>query len=317
MSGTGKSSALAELRRLGFRVIDTDEGGWTEWSQAEDGYVWREDRMAELLAGEEGSALYVSGTVSNQGRFYDQFDAVVLLSAPAEVLLRRIGSRTNNPYGKSSAQRELILRHVEEVEPRLRRTCTHEIDATQPLAAVVGQLAELAHETPARSTPSGSDERRALAARVQITPVDPEHRDAQYCLAEYAAELNRRSSRGFDPSVGATALPHEVRPPAGQFFVAYLDGEAIGCGAVKHHDDAPAELKRMWIAPQARGLGLGRRLLDTLLACARDGGARVAHIETSGVLTEAMALYRSTGWVEVPPFNDEPYADHWFMKELA
>jgi DNA-binding MarR family transcriptional regulator len=160
-------------------------------------------------------------------------------------------------------------------------------------------------------------ERLLIAAGVQITPVDPEHPDAQYCLAEYVAELNRRSTRGFDPSVGATARPHEVRRPTGEFFVAYLQGEPIGCGAVKHHPNAPAEIKRMWIASRARGLGLGRRLLETLEACAKAGGARVAHIETSAVLTEALSLYRSTGWVEVPPFNDEPFADHWFNKELA
>src|SRR5919108_6332957 len=160
-------------------------------------------------------------------------------------------------------------------------------------------------------------ERLLTAASVQITAVDPEHPDARYCLAEYVAELNRRSQRGFDPSVGATALPHEVRPPAGQFFVAYLHGEPIGCGAVKHHADAPAEIKRMWIAPAARGLGLGRRLLEELEACARAGGARVAHIETSAVLTEALALYRSAGWVEVARFNDEPFADHWLEKALV
>jgi hypothetical protein len=90
---------------------------------------------------------------------------------------------------------------------------------------------------------------------VQIISVDPEHTDAQCCLREYFAELNRRSQRGFDPSVGATALPHEVRPPAGEFFVAYLYGQAVGCGAVKHHAGAPAEVKRMWIAPRVRGLG--------------------------------------------------------------
>ena len=159
-------------------------------------------------------------------------------------------------------------------------------------------------------------EKLLIAASVEIRPIDPEHADAQYCLAEYVAELNRRSTRGFDPSVGATALPHEVRPPAGAFFVAYLQGEAIGCGAVKHHADAPAEIKRMWLAPQARGLGLGRRLLETLEECALAGGARVAHIETSEVLTEAISLYRSAGWVEVPAFNDEPFADHWFEKSL-
>ena len=160
-------------------------------------------------------------------------------------------------------------------------------------------------------------ERLLTSTSVEIRSVDPEHRDARYCLAEYVAELNRRSDRGFDPSVGATALPHEVRPPAGEFFVVYLHGEPIGCGAVKHHADEPTEIKRMWISPSARGLGLGRRLLEHLEACAVEAGARKAHIETGGVLNEALALYRSTGWVEVPPFNDEPYADHWFEKSLA
>jgi DNA-binding MarR family transcriptional regulator/GNAT superfamily N-acetyltransferase len=160
-------------------------------------------------------------------------------------------------------------------------------------------------------------ERLLTAASVEIAAVDPEHPDARYCLAEYVAELNRRSERGFDPSVGATALPHEVRPPAGQFFVVYLHGQPIGCGAIKHHAGAPAEIKRMWIAPAARGLGLGRRLLQELEACALANGACVARIETSAVLSEALALYRSTGWVEVSAFNDEPFADHWFEKTLA
>ena len=159
-------------------------------------------------------------------------------------------------------------------------------------------------------------ERLLMAASVQLDPVDPEHPDARYCLSEYVAELNRRSERGFDPSVGATALPHEVRPPAGRFFVARLQGDSVGCGAVKFHDDAPAEIKRMWIAPQVRGLGLGRRLLETLEDCARGSGARLAHIETSAVLSEALALYRSAGWVEVERFNDEPFADHWLEKRL-
>ncbi|MBV8941274.1 MAG: winged helix-turn-helix transcriptional regulator [Solirubrobacterales bacterium] len=160
-------------------------------------------------------------------------------------------------------------------------------------------------------------ERLLIASSVEVRPIDPEDLDAQRCLAEYVAELNRRSTRGFDPTVGATALPHEVRPPAGQFFVAYLHGVAIGCGAVKHYTDAPAEIKRMWIAPQARGLGLGRRLLERLEACALAAGAGVAHIETNAVLTEALSLYRSAGWIEVPAFNDEPFADHWLEKTLS
>lgn len=146
MSGTGKSSALERLRLLGFRTVDTDEGDWTEWSEAEGGYVWREEPIVEVLAGDEGPSLYVSGTVSNQGRFYDRFDAVVLLSAPLHVLLSRIETRTTNPYGKTAEQRELVLRDLAEVEPLLRRTCTHEIDAAQPLEDVVSQLAELGRD---------------------------------------------------------------------------------------------------------------------------------------------------------------------------
>jgi hypothetical protein len=140
MSGTGKSTALAELEKRGYEVVDTDEGGWSEWSDADGGYVWREHRIAELLAGKRASTLYVSGTVSNQGRFYPRFDAVVLLSAPAEVLLRRLAARTTNDYGKSEADRALVLRHLADVEPLLRATCTHEVDATQPLEIVVDQL---------------------------------------------------------------------------------------------------------------------------------------------------------------------------------
>jgi dephospho-CoA kinase len=143
MSGTGKSTALIELERRGFDVVDTDEPPWSEWSDEDGGYVWRDDLMTELLARDDGPTLYVSGTVSNQGRFYSRFDAVVLLSAPASVLLQRLESRTTNDYGKSSEQRELILSHLAEVEPLLRASCTHEIDATQPIADVVAQLLEI------------------------------------------------------------------------------------------------------------------------------------------------------------------------------
>jgi DNA-binding MarR family transcriptional regulator/GNAT superfamily N-acetyltransferase len=159
-------------------------------------------------------------------------------------------------------------------------------------------------------------ERLLTFGSVQMGPVDPEHPDARYCLAEYVAELNRRSPKGYDPAAGVTAEPHEVRPPAGDFLVAYLHGEAVGCGCAKHHDGEATEIKRMWIAPSARGLGLGRRMLEELEACARRSGAHVAHIETSSVLPEAIALYRSAGWVEVAAFNDEPFADHWFEKVL-
>jgi len=143
MSGTGKSTALKELEKRGFQVVDTDEPPWTEWRDEDGGYVWREDLIDELLGSASGPTLYVSGTVSNQGRFYSRFDAVVLLSAPADVLLRRLEGRTTNDYGKTVEERRLILGHLEAVEPLLRATCTHEIDATQPLCDVVEQLAEI------------------------------------------------------------------------------------------------------------------------------------------------------------------------------
>jgi thymidylate kinase len=140
MSGTGKSTALEELSRHGYDVVDTDEPGWTAWSSDAGGYVWREDRIAGLLDRERETTLYVSGTVSNQGRFYPRFDAVVLLAAPADVLLERIDRRTTNDYGKSVDERALVLAHLAEVEPRLRTTCTHEIDASRPIDEVVAEL---------------------------------------------------------------------------------------------------------------------------------------------------------------------------------
>jgi len=143
MSGTGESTALVELAKRGFQVVETDDAPWSDWSEADGGYVWREDLVEELLSRDDGATLYVSGTVSNQGRFYPRFDAVVLLSAPVDVLLRRIETRTANGYGKAAEERALILRHVAEVEPLLRATCTHEIDAAQPLGDVVSQLLEI------------------------------------------------------------------------------------------------------------------------------------------------------------------------------
>jgi adenylate kinase family enzyme len=150
MSGTGKSTALAELGRRGFPVVDTDSPAWSEWippaGAAEGEWLWREDRIAELLASEDGRTLYVQGCVSNQGKFYDRFDAVVLLSAPADVILDRVANRTTNDYGKGPGERELILSHLDWVEPLLRATCTHEIDASRPLADVVAALIAIGDE---------------------------------------------------------------------------------------------------------------------------------------------------------------------------
>jgi len=143
MSGTGKSSVLPALAARGHRVVDTDDGAWNRWTTGPDGapdWVWREDRLADLLTGHTEGALFVAGCRSNQGRFRSLFDHVVLLSAPAGVLLDRLARRTTNDYGKDPAERALVLRDLAEVEPRLRRTATLEIDTTEPLAGVVDRL---------------------------------------------------------------------------------------------------------------------------------------------------------------------------------
>jgi GNAT superfamily N-acetyltransferase/DNA-binding MarR family transcriptional regulator len=160
-------------------------------------------------------------------------------------------------------------------------------------------------------------ERLIAVSMVDIRRADPAGAAARACVSAYFAELDRRSESGFDPAAGISADPHELRPPAGAFLVAYQGEDPIGCGAVKHHPGAPSEIKRMWVAESARGLGLGRRLLAELEAIARDHDAPAARLETNRSLVEAITMYRSAGYVEVPAFNDEPFAHHWFEKDLG
>jgi DNA-binding MarR family transcriptional regulator/GNAT superfamily N-acetyltransferase len=159
-------------------------------------------------------------------------------------------------------------------------------------------------------------ERLLSAAAVEIRPADPVDPDARRCVDAYFAELEGRSETRLDAATRASAEPGDLRPPAGVLLLAYLRGEAVGCGALKHHEDAPSEIKRLWVADAVRGLGVGRRLLGELERRAREHGARTVRLDTNRNLTEAIALYRGTGYVEIPPFNDEPFAHHWFEKEL-
>ena len=143
MSGTGKSTALRALAARGHRTVDTDTDRWSRWVTSPDGstdWIWREEAITDLLTGHRAGSLFVAGCKSNQGEFYPLFDHVVLLSAPAEVLLARIAARTDNPYGKSPAERAAVLDHQAHVEPLLRATATAEIDAAAPIDDVVKQL---------------------------------------------------------------------------------------------------------------------------------------------------------------------------------
>ncbi len=166
-------------------------------------------------------------------------------------------------------------------------------------------------------TAMGQIERLLIASLVTITPADPASPEVRWLFARYFAELGERFEAGFDPSQSISAHEHELTPPVGVVLVARLREELIGCGALKLHAHAPAEIKRMWVAPQARGLGLGRRLLESLERYAREAGASVVHLETNRALAEAIQLYRASGYEEVAPFNDEPYAHHWFEKLLT
>jgi len=142
MSGTGKSTVIAELAARGYKAIDTDDGNWHHWvdvAGAPD-RVWREDRLCELLSTEDADVLFVSGTASNQVTFYPQFDHIVLLSAPKPVLLQRLASRTTNPYGKHPDELARVLGHIQTIEPLLRRAATFEVDTTAPVAEVVDTI---------------------------------------------------------------------------------------------------------------------------------------------------------------------------------
>jgi DNA-binding MarR family transcriptional regulator/GNAT superfamily N-acetyltransferase len=160
-------------------------------------------------------------------------------------------------------------------------------------------------------------EQLLTAGTVEIRCLDPAHPHSRYCMREYFAELDRRFEGGFDPSASISADDDELRPPAGLLLIATLRSEPIGCGALKFHETSPTELKRMWVAKSARGLGIGRRILAELEAEAARHGSRVVRLETNKSLTEAIALYRSSGYTEVGAFNDEPYAHHWFEKRLS
>jgi DNA-binding MarR family transcriptional regulator len=159
-------------------------------------------------------------------------------------------------------------------------------------------------------------EQLLTAALVEFAIVDPGRREARHCLRAYFAELDRRFEVGFALGSDFSTELRGFRPPAGLFLLATVRGEPVGCGGLRLDGSDAAEVKRMWVAESARGLGIGRRLLVELERHAAAEGARTVRLETNGALTEAIGLYRSAGYREVDAFNDEPYAHHWFEKHL-
>lgn len=159
-------------------------------------------------------------------------------------------------------------------------------------------------------------ERLLTAGLVEIGIEDASTEAAQFCIGSYYAELDERFEHGFDPDVARSTTVEELTEPNGLLLVARLRSEPIGCGALRFHGSEPAEIKRLWVARSARGLGLGRRLLVALERIAADRGLSAVRLDTNRTLTEAIALYHSAGYREIDAFNDEPFAHHWFEKQL-
>jgi DNA-binding MarR family transcriptional regulator/N-acetylglutamate synthase-like GNAT family acetyltransferase len=154
-------------------------------------------------------------------------------------------------------------------------------------------------------------ERLLTAGLVEIEEADPESPDGRFCLESYFAELGRRFEAGFEAGRSHPGDEQDI------FLVARLRGAPIGCGGLRLRAGAPAELRRMWVSDDVRGLGVGKRLLAELEGRAAASGAGSVRLETNRSLTEAIGLYRASGYREIPAFNDEFYAHHWFEKDLA
>lgn len=152
--------------------------------------------------------------------------------------------------------------------------------------------------------------------RITLVETDPRSDDARHCLGEYYAELGRRFDTGFDVSLSRDPDAAAMQPPRGSFLLALSDGLPIGCGGLKGSGTPVAEIKRLWVAPSARGLGLSRKLMTALEDRARALGIATLRLDTNSALPEAIALYRNSGWTEIDRFNDDPYPDHFFEKHL-
>lgn len=159
-------------------------------------------------------------------------------------------------------------------------------------------------------------ERLLLASDVAIDAEPAGSATALWCLDQYFAVLNERFEGGYDPASAAPADERDFAPPNGVFLLARAAGAPVACGSLRSAGPEIGEIKRLWVAPSVRGLGIGQRVLAALEDRARDFGKTRVRLDTNRALTEAQALYRKNGYVEVPRFNDDPYPHHWFEKRL-
>ncbi len=234
--------------------------------------------------------------------------------------------------GLDSGLMSRLLRSLE--DDGLIETDAHKDDARRRVATLTraGKREFAAYEamsnTQAESFIARNSQREALLAamdliasaltrdRIALTEMDPQSNEARYCLGEYYAELGRRFKQGFDVSLSRDPDAKDMRRPRGSFLVAMSDTLPIGCVGLKGTDHGYAEIKRLWVAPSARGLGLGKRLMDAAEDAARALGIALLRLDTNSALPEAGQLYRTTGWREIPRFNDDPYPDLFFEKQI-
>jgi len=203
---------------------------------------------------------------------------------------------------------------------RLTRAGTAELRRINALADELARsmLAPLADAQAKRLIAAMAEVDRLLrVSSIEVTSTDPKDPDAQRCLEQYFVELSQRFREGYDRDADESAALDDFVAPHGQFLVARLFGEPIGCAAIRRFAPAVGEIKRMWVAPSMRGMGVARRLLAEIERFARKHRMRAVRLDTNEALKEAIALYRAAGFRRIAPFNDNPYAHHWFEKRLG
>lgn len=209
----------------------------------------------------------------------DRRQRIVALSTPGRREWRRLDHRSEN-----------AARHiVEPLSPRQRAQ----------LADALATADRLLH-----------------VATVTLSDIAPDSADARSTLDRYFAELDERFRSGFDPAAAGADDVDGMRAPHGTFLVAYDDGAPVGCAGLHRIDDVTGEIKRMWIDPEWRGFGLGRRLLVRAEERASALGCTTVVLDTNETLDEAIAMYERSGYERIERYNDNPYAHHWFAKVL-
>ena len=316
MSGTGKSSALAALGALGYRVVDTDDPGWREYREYvappdalhRGEWLWVEDRMTRLLDSDDGRPLFVAGCTRNQSDFYHRFDAVVLLSAPADVILERVARRTTNSYGQAELERAMIVDDLANFEPALRGNATQELDASRPLDEVVAELIAIAARP---ITPPATDSDVPL----------PTLSDGHVLLR--AAEP--RDLPAIDSGIHDPDVIRWIGPPEGTAYdvlvqneerwahgsptlaICELDGTCVGKIWIEIRDtDRSTGFVGYWLLPAGRGRGLATSAVRLLSSWAlRELGLTDVRLTTAPDNERSQRVAERSGFRRLDPAAGE------------